>query len=155
MWYEAGKKWIMTLATKDRVTFYSSPDLKNWSKESEFGEHTGAHGGVWECPDLFPLKLNGKTYWVLIVNINPGAPNGGSGGQYFIGDFNGKDFTPVNTQARWIDYGADDYAGITWSNTGERKVFIGWMNNWLYANKVPTSTWRGATTLPRELKLQK
>jgi fructan beta-fructosidase len=155
MWYEAGKKWIMTLATKDRITFYASPNLKEWTKESEFGAQEGGHGGVWECPDLFPLKLEGKTYWVLIVNINPGAPNGGSGGQYFIGDFDGKHFTPVDNKTRWLDYGTDDYAGITWSNTGERKIFMGWMNNWTYANEVPTPSWRGAATLPRELKLEK
>lgn len=91
-WYEAGKKWVMTLATKDRITFYSSSNLKNWTKESEFGEKLGAHGGVWECPDLFPMTLNGKTHWVLIVNLNPGGPNGGSGTQYFVGNFDGKYF---------------------------------------------------------------
>ncbi|MFC7667650.1 PfkB family carbohydrate kinase [Hymenobacter humi] len=94
-WYEAGKKWVMTLATKDRITFYSSPNLKNWTKESEFGAKLGAHGGVWECPDLFPMTLNGKTHWVLIVNLNPGGPNGGSGTQYFVGNFDGKTFTPA------------------------------------------------------------
>ncbi|MCQ6960757.1 glycoside hydrolase family 32 protein [Mucilaginibacter aquariorum] len=152
-WYAAQKKWIMTLATKDRITFYSSPDLKSWTKESEFGERLGAHGGVWECPDLFPLSLNGKKYYVLLISINPGAPNGGSGTQYFIGDFDGSKFTPLDTATRWIDYGTDNYAGITWANTGGRKVFIGWMNNWTYANQVPTEEWRGATTLPRELRL--
>jgi fructan beta-fructosidase len=155
MWFEQQRKWVMTLATKDRVTFYSSSDLKKWTKESEFGEALGAHGGVWECPDLFPLAYQGKTYWVLFVSINPGAPNGGSGTQYFIGDFNGKTFHPINQNTRWIDYGTDNYAGVTWSNTGNRKIFIGWMNNWLYANKVPTVAWRGATTLPREFRLVK
>lgn len=152
-WYAEQKKWIMTLATKDRVTFYSSPDLKEWKKESEFGETLGAHGGVWECPDLFPLTLNGKRYYVLLISINPGAPNGGSGTQYFIGNFDGNKFTPLQTETRWIDHGTDNYAGVTWSNTGSRKLFIGWMNNWTYANQVPTDGWRGATTLPRELKL--
>ena len=80
-WYEAGKQWVMTLATKDRITFYTSPNLKDWTKASEFGEKLGAHGGVWECPDLFPMTLNGKTHWVLLVNLNPGGPNGGSGTQ--------------------------------------------------------------------------
>jgi fructan beta-fructosidase len=152
-WNETIKKWIMTLATKDRITFYSSPNLKDWKKESEFGEKLGAHGGVWECPDLFPLKINGKTKWVLLISINPGGPNGGSATQYFIGDFNGHEFIPASTETRWLDYGTDNYAGITWSNTGKRKIFIGWMNNWQYAGEVPTEAWRGATTVPRALKL--
>jgi fructan beta-fructosidase len=153
MWYGKEKKWIMTLATKDRITFYSSPDLKKWKKESEFGTAIGAHGGVWECPDLFSLKLNGKTYWVLIVNINPGGPNGGSATQYFIGQFDGRKFTPAETKTKWLDYGPDEYAGITWNNTGATKIFLGWMSNWEYANQVPTKTWRSAMTIPRELKL--
>jgi fructan beta-fructosidase len=154
MWYEPQKKWIMTLATKDCITFYSSKDLKSWMKESEFGAVAGAHGGVWECPDLFTLDNNGKKVWVLIVSINPGGPNKGSATQYFIGDFNGKTFTPSHTDTRWIDYGPDNYAGITWSNTGNRKIFLGWMSNWMYANVVPTETWRNAMTIPRELKLK-
>ena len=153
MWYEAGKKWVMTLATKDRVTFYSSPNLKDWKRESEFGADLGAHGGVWECPDLFPLKSNGKTFWVLLVSINPGGPNKGSATQYFIGNFDGKNFVPKSKAVKWIDYGTDNYAGVTWSNTGNRKIFMGWMNNWQYANQVPTKAWRGATTIPRELTL--
>ncbi|WP_183559932.1 glycoside hydrolase family 32 protein [Mucilaginibacter sp. SP1R1] len=154
MWYARQKKWVMTLATKDHITFYSATDLKNWKKESEFGLTEGAHGGVWECPDLFPLKLNGKTYWVLIVNLNPGGPNGGSATQYFIGQFNGSKFTPMDTQTRWLDYGPDEYAGITWGNTGNRKIFLGWMSNWEYANQVPTEKWRNAMTIPRELSLK-
>jgi fructan beta-fructosidase len=154
MWYESQKKWIMTLATKDCITFYSSPDLKSWTRESEFGKELGAHGGVWECPDLFSLDDNGKQVWVLIVNLNPGGPNGGSATQYFMGDFNGGRFTPMDSKTRWLDYGPDEYAGITWSNTGSRKLFLGWMSNWLYANVVPTATWRNAMTIPRELKLK-
>jgi len=154
MWYEPSKKWIMTLATKDRISFYSSKNLKSWTKESEFGATAGAHGGVWECPDLFTLDDNGKKVWVLIVNLNPGGPNKGSATQYFLGDFNGNTFTPYNTNIKWIDYGPDEYAGITWSNTGNRKIFLGWMSNWLYAERVPTETWRNAMTVPRELKLQ-
>jgi len=154
MWNEASNNWIMTLATLDHITFYSSPDLKTWTKESEFGKNQGAHGGVWECPDLFPLELNGKTYWVLLVSINPGGANGGSGTQYFIGQFDGKTFTPDHQDIRWLDYGTDDYAGVTWSNTGDRKVFIGWMSNWQYANVVPTDPWRSASTIARELKLK-
>ena len=154
MWFEASKKWIMTLATKDRVTFFSSLNLKDWKKESEFGAQLGAHGGVWECPDLFPLSLNGKIYWVLLVSINPGGPNQGSATQYFVGNFNGNSFIPKNTATKWIDYGPDNYAGVTWSNTGKRKIFLGWMSNWLYATQVPTVKWRSAMTVPRELSLQ-
>ncbi len=118
MWYGPGKKWIMSLATKDRITFYSSGNLKNWVKESDFGSQTGAHGGVWECPDLFPLTVEGKKLWVLFVSINPGGLNGGSATQYFIGNFDGKKFVPNRTDTRWLDYGTDNYAGVTWSNTG-------------------------------------
>jgi len=155
MWYAKEKKWVMTLATKDDITFYSSPDLKNWKKESEFGKELGAHGGVWECPDLFPLTFENKTHWVLIVNLNPGGPNGGSATQYFIGQFDGNKFTPADTKTRWLDYGPDEYAGITWSNTGNRRIFLGWMSNWQYANQVPTVKWRNAMTIPRELTLFK
>lgn len=153
MWYEAGKKWIMTLATKDRITFYSSANLKDWKRESDFGANLGAHGGVWECPDLFPLERNGKTVWVLLVSINPGGPNGGSATQYFTGNFDGNKFTANSKVEKWVDYGTDNYAGVTWSNTGKRKIFIGWMNNWQYANLVPTKNWRGANTLARDLSL--
>jgi fructan beta-fructosidase len=154
-WYEAEKKWIMTLATLDRISFYSSPNLKDWTKESEFGKEFGAHGGVWECPDLFPLQYNEQQVWVLIVNINPGGPNGGSATQYFTGQFDGHKFTPFQTDTRWLDYGPDEYAGVTWSNTGNRKIFLGWMSNWQYADKVPTHPWRSAMTIPRELSLEK
>ena len=142
------------MATKDRITFYASPDLKNWKKESEFGNDLGAHGGVWECPDLFPLNHNGKKIWVLVVNINPGGPNKGSATQYFLGDFDGNRFIPNSTETKWLDYGPDEYAGITWSNTGNRKIFIGWMSNWMYANLVPSVKWRNAMTVPRELHLK-
>jgi fructan beta-fructosidase len=154
MWYAAGKKWVLTLATLDHITFFSSPDLKNWKPESEFGKTLGAHGGVWECPDLFPMKLNGKTHWVLIVNLNPGGPNGGSATQYFVGNFDGSKFTPADIKTRWLDYGPDEYAGITWNNTGNRHIFLGWMSNWEYANQVPTVKWRNAMTIPRELGLK-
>ncbi len=154
-WYEKGNKWIMTLATKDRITFYSSPDLKSWTKESEFGEKVGAHGGVWECPDLFPMTHNGDTVWVLFVSINPGGPNSGSATQYFTGQFGGKTFTPFQTDIRWIDHGPDNYAGVTWSNVGDRKLFLGWMSNWQYGQVVPTYPWRSAMTVPRDLGLKK
>ena len=145
----------MTLATKDRITFYSSPNLKDWKKESDFGEKVGAHGGVWECPDLIPFEVDGKKAWALLVSINPGGPNGGSATQYFVGDFDGSIFTPFSTDTKWIDYGTDNYAGVTWSNSGNRKIFLGWMSNWQYANVVPTKAWRSAMTVPRELTLKK
>ncbi len=155
MWYAPQNKWIMTLATKDRVTFYSSPNLKDWQKESDFGSTLGAHTGVWECPNLFSLKFGDKTYWVLIGSVNPGGPNGGSATQYFIGDFDGKTFTPAgNTTTKWIDYGPDDYAGVTWNNTGGRKIFLGWMSNWMYAGQVPSVKWRNSMTIPRDLSLK-
>ncbi|WP_161890174.1 glycoside hydrolase family 32 protein [Pontibacter russatus] len=176
LWYEEGQKWIMTLAVKDHISFYSSPNLLDWKLESDFGANVGAHGGVWECPDLFKLPVEGtdEEKWVLIVNINPGAPNGGSGTQYFIGNFDGSKFvmdpqfeaglqaeptiaTTVNGQEGiWLDYGRDEYAGVTWANVPEedgRRLFMGWMSNWAYANVVPTEKWRSAMTMARTLEL--
>ena len=176
-WFEKGQKWIMTLAVKDHISFYSSKNLLAWTKESDFGADIGGHGGVWECPDLFKLPVTGtgQEKWVLIVNINPGAPNGGSGTQYFVGKFDGKNFVldnefkaqltgQANTpgavkkgEGIWLDYGMDNYAGITWSNVPEadgRRLFIGWMSNWKYANVVPTEKWRSATTIARTLTLE-
>ena len=158
-WNEVSKQWVMTLAVKDHIEFYGSPDLKTWSKLSEFGKSLGGHGGVWECPDLFSLMDDqGNTKWILFVSINPGGPQGGSATQYFVGDFNGKDLTSQDTVTRWIDHGADNYAGVTWSDVPKsdgRRLFIGWMSNWQYANVVPTKLWRSATTLPREVVLIK
>lgn len=149
--------WLMALAVKDHIEFYNSPDLINWTKLSEFGNTIGAHGGVWECPDLIPLKTeSGETKYVLLVSINPGGPQKGSATQYFIGDFTKGVFTPDDTMIRWLDYGPDNYAGVTWSNLPteqNRTLFIGWMSNWLYANQVPTEKWRSAMTIPRELSL--
>ncbi|MDR0266245.1 MAG: glycoside hydrolase family 32 protein [Sphingobacterium sp.] len=155
MWFEQTKSWIMTLATKDCITFYSSRDLKTWKKESEFGKQVGAHGGVWECPDLIPMNYKGSTKWVLLVSINPGGPNGGSVTQYFVGDFDGHQFRTADTKIKWLDWGPDNYAGVTWSNLGDRHLMIGWMSNWQYANVVPTNRWRSASTIPRTLALEK
>lgn len=154
-WHEQSKNWVASIAAQDQISFYASSDLKNWEKLSDFGKTVGSHDGVWECPDLFPIEYKGKTVWVLIVNINPGGPNGGSASQYFVGDFNGKEFKCDYKQTKWIDYGPDEYAGVTWSNTDKRKIFIGWMSNWQYANIVPTEKFRNAFTLPRELGLKK
>ncbi len=154
---EGEKEWIMTLAAQDRIQFFSSPDLKNWRQIGEFGQNIGAHGGVWECPDLIRMKApNGEDKWVLLVSINPGGPQKGSATQYFIGDFKNGVFTPDDTMIRWLDYGPDNYAGVTWANLPngqDRTLFIGWMSNWLYAQVVPTQSWRSAMTLPRELSL--
>jgi fructan beta-fructosidase len=159
-WLASRGRWIMTLAVADHVSFYSSPDLKEWIHESDFGKDEGAHGGVWECPDLveIPVAGSGERKAVLLVSVNPGGPNGGSATQYFIGRFNGREFTPdssVSHAARWVDYGTDDYAGSTWSGAtpGDRQLFIGWMNNWEYGNLVPTQRWRSAMTVPRTLTL--
>lgn len=167
-WDETHKQWIMALAAQDRIHFYKSSNLKNWEFASEFGKNIGAHGGVWECPDFFEIKVEGtkETKWILIVNLNPGGPNGGSGVQYFVGDFDGKTFTMDTTfaervnneKAVWADYGKDNYAGVTWNNvptSDGRRLFIGWMSNWDYAQQVPTTAWRSSTTIPRELKLVK
>ena len=167
-WDETHKQWIMALAAQDRIHFYKSSNLKNWEFASEFGKNIGAHGGVWECPDFFEIKVEGtkEKKWILIVNLNPGGPNGGSGVQYFVGDFDGKTFTMnqsfaervKNEKAVWADYGKDNYAGVTWNNvptSDGRRLFIGWMSNWEYAQQVPTTIWRSSTTIPRELKLVK
>lgn len=149
--------WVMTLAVADHIEFYHSTNLIDWSKSGEFGKTVGAHGGVWECPDLIPLKtLSGELKYVLLVSINPGGPQKGSATQYFIGDFQDGVFTPDDTMIRWMDYGPDNYAGVTISNIPEdqnRVVLIGWMSNWLYAQQVPTKSWRSAMTIPRNLSL--
>ena len=152
-------KWVMVLAAGQKVEFYSSANLLKWQHMSDFGTGLGAHGGVWECPDLFPLAYGDTTKWVLLVSINPGGPNGGSATQYFTGDFDGTEFIPDNSgdTVSWLDYGPDDYAGVTYSGippTDGRRIFIGWMNNWAYAQVVPTSGWRSAMTLPRRLFLR-
>lgn len=168
IWDDDSQQWIMALAAYDQTQFWGSPDLKNWKHLSDFGLEWGAHGGVWECPDFFPMVTSetGEKKWVLIQSLNPGGANGGSGTQYFVGDFDGKVFTleesfakdVANQQALWIDYGRDNYAGVTWSDIPKsdgRRLFLGWMSNWNYATVVPTEKWRSATTIPRELVLRK
>lgn len=158
IWNDKIQKWNLVLSAHDHVQIYSSVDLKEWTYESSFGIDAGAHGGVWECPDLFPLQVEGtdETKWVLIVNINPGGPNGGSGTQYFLGQFDGNQFTADSKETSWIDWGRDNYAGVTWSDVPKedgRRIFLGWMSNWEYAQVVPTEKWRSAMTVPRALSL--
>ncbi|MEP7344519.1 MAG: glycoside hydrolase family 32 protein, partial [Gemmatimonadaceae bacterium] len=161
-WHAPTSRWVMTVALskEKKLRFYTSPDLKQWKQAGEFGP-AGATGGLWECPDLFPLKVEGGgTKWVLIVNINPGGPVGGSGTQYFVGEFDGARFVSDADakDVRWADYGADFYAGVSWSDVPEsdgRRVWLGWMSNWSYAQEVPTSPWRSAMTVPRELTLRR
>lgn len=158
-WNEQTNKWNLIMAVNDRVHIYSSPNIKDWTFESEFGKNIGAHGGVWECPDLFPLKVEGAETekWVMLVSINPGGPNKGSATQYFTGKFDGHKFVPDELIEKWVDWGRDNYAGVTWSNIpgrDGRRIFIGWMSNWAYATVVPTTVWRSATTIPRELSLK-
>jgi fructan beta-fructosidase len=160
IWNDEIQQWNLVLSAHDHVQIYTSDDLKSWKHESDFGIDAGTHDGVWECPDLFPLQVEGtdETKWVLIVNINPGGPNGGSGTQYFLGDFDGHEFTVDSKETNWVDWGRDNYAGVTWSDVPKedgRRIFLGWMSNWAYANVVPTEEWRSAMTLPRTLSLVK
>jgi fructan beta-fructosidase len=153
-WHEQSHRWIMALACTNRVSFYSSLNLREWTWLSDFSQNAGE--GVWECPDLFELPTgDGDARWVLLVSVTLGGPQGGSATQYFVGQFNGQDFLSEHHDTRWLDWGTDHYAGVTWSNTGTRKLLIGWMSNWRYANKTPTEGWRGSMTLPRELTLQR
>lgn len=156
-WHEGSQSWILVLVAGDHARLFRSPNLLEWEYMSEFGRDKGAHGGVWECPDLFPLKVegSGEEKWVLIISVNPGAPNGGSGTQYFLGSFNGSTFTSNQKDTRWLDWGTDNYAGVTYNNVpnGDR-ILIGWMSNWAYAMKTPTEKWRSAMTVPRKLSLR-
>ncbi len=157
-WNAKTKQWTMMLVAGDHLQIWLSKDLLQWEKASVFGKKQGAHGGVWECPDLFPLQVEGTdiTKWVLLISVNPGAPNGGSGTQYFIGDFDGTTFTSTQKETRWLDWGTDNYAGVTYNNTPNKdRIFIGWMSNWNYATKTPTLRWRSAMTVPRKLNLKK
>ncbi|NOW48648.1 fructan beta-fructosidase [Novosphingobium sp. SG751A] len=165
-WHAPSRRWVMALAVGDHSEFFGSADLKQWRRLSSFGAGLGPHGAVWECPDLLPLRVAGthKTKWVLIQSFNPGGPNGGSATQYFVGDFDGKTFKMdpdfarkmQSSGPRWLDWGRDNYAGVTWSGLQRRDgraLLIGWMNNWDYGEKTPTKAWRSAMTLPRELSL--
>ena len=145
-------RWLMTIARPDlhQISFFTSPNLKEWEHLSDFGPAAEV-GGCWECPDLF--QLGDK--WVLIVSLNPGGYQVGSGTQYFVGQWDGKEFIADDLHTRWLDYGRDNYAGVTFNDAPEEKrIFMGWMSNWEYARKVPTDPWGSAMTLPRELSLE-
>ena len=157
-WNEDIKAWNLILAAGQEMRIYSSKDLKDWKYESSFGKEYGNHSGVWECPDLFEIKnekLNIKN-WVLICNINPGGPFGGSATQYFVGQFDGHKFTceSMPKVTKWMDYGKDHYATVSFYNAPEnRRVVLAWMSNWQYANQVPTKQYRSGNSIPRDLGL--
>lgn len=162
-WDEDAKQWVLLLAhaLEHEMLVFTSPDMREWTLQSSFGKGLGAQDGVWECPDLFKLPVDGsgKEKWVLLCNLNPGGPFGGSATQYFVGDFDGKVFTPDkdadgNVPTKWMDYGKDHYATVSWSDAPDsRRTVIGWMSNWQYAPEVPTQQFRSANTLPREVGL--
>jgi levanase/fructan beta-fructosidase len=152
-WHEQTKRWIVVLAVGQEVQFYSSTNMKEWKYESSFGRQYGNHDGVWECPDM--LCFGEK--WVLLLNINPGGPFGGSATQYFVGHFDGRTFVCEDdpSETKWMDYGKDHYATVTFHNAPEgRIVALPWMSNWQYANQVPTRQFRSANGLPRDLGLK-
>ncbi|MBL9137560.1 MAG: glycoside hydrolase family 32 protein [Verrucomicrobiales bacterium] len=183
-WHAPSDRWIMvvSLPVERRVSLYASPNLREWTHLSDFGP-AGALKGIWECPDLFPVRVEGRSArdsrWVLIVNVGSGAPAGGSGCQYFVGTFDGRTFqTDSRTvpdpgfgpagdshslsrgtvePALWADWGRDFYAAVSWSGVpgrDGRQIWLGWMSNWEYAQDVPTSPWRSAMTVPRDLRLR-
>ena len=153
--YEPAKAWYMIVSADKEMRFYKSADLKHWEYVSAFGRGYGAQPNQFECPDFFPMSVNGKQKWVMIVNINPGCLFGGSCTEYFVGDFDGKTFTCDNKPevAKFLDFGKDHYATVTFSNLGDRIVAVPWMNNWQYANLTPTQQFRSCNALPRELRI--
>ena len=156
-WYEKGKCWYMIVSADKETRFYKSKNLKKWEYVSAFGNGMGQQPCQYECPDFFQLPVNGdpnNMKWVMIMNINPGCLFGGSATEYFVGDFDGKNFTCTDAhEAKWMDYGKDHYATVTFSNTGNRVLAMTWMSNWQYADLTPFKQNRGANGLPRELKL--
>ncbi|MBR3648147.1 MAG: glycoside hydrolase family 32 protein [Paludibacteraceae bacterium] len=151
---EQADRWTMILACQQEVRFYGSPNLKEWTLLSRFGEGYGAHGGVWECPDLVPMG----DQWVLLLNINPGGPFGGSATQYFVGNWDGTTFTCIDEpeETKWLDFGKDHYATVTWHNAPDNRIVaIGWMSNWQYATVLPTVAFRSQNTIARDLSLYK
>ena len=157
-WYEPAQKWYMIVSADKNMRFYSSTDLKQWEYLSQFGEGYGVQPNQFECPDFIQLPVDGNKdnmKWVMIVNVNPGCPFGGSATEYFVGTFDGKEFKCDNDKSvtKWLDFGKDHYATVCFSNTGDRVIAVPWMSNWQYANVTPIRQYRGANALPRELSL--
>lgn len=164
-WNNEMGKWVMVVALpqQHKVQFYASDNLIDWEYLSDFGP-AGATGGIWECPDMFPISVDGdpeNIKWVLHVDMNPGAIAGGSGSQFFVGDWDGETFTADESisdgDVIWADYGTDYYAAISWNNLPEedgRRIMLGWMSNWMYANNIPTDPWRSAMAVPRTIHLE-
>lgn len=157
-WYEPAQKWYMIVSADKEMRFYSSSNLKEWEYLSGWGKGYGVQPNQFECPDFFQLPVNGNEKnkkWVMIVNVNPGCIWGGSGTEYFVGDFDGKEFKCDSEPevAKWLDWGKDHYATVTFSNTGNRVIAVPWMSNWQYANQTPTLQYRSSNSIPRELKL--
>ncbi|ODA11169.1 fructan hydrolase [Paenibacillus peoriae] len=174
-WHDESSMWIMVLAVRERVEFYTSPNLKEWSFASEFGSDIPhIHRGIFECPDIFQIQVDedpNTTKWILMLSVgdrngvnpdDPEPPAGGSGMMYFIGNFDGKAFALDGTlesfdTIKWVDYGSDFYAAVTWNgipNEDGRKIWVGWMNNWRYGTTLPSEKWRGKMSIPRELQLR-
>jgi len=160
-WHAATGKWVMvvSLAVEKVIVFYGSEDLKNWTELSRFGPAGAINKPNWECPDLFELPVEGeagKKRWVLEIDMGNGAIAGGSGSEYFVGNFDGTRFQ-TQQHAQWVDHGRDFYAPISWENlpdTDGRRIWVGWFNNW-QTSGIPTSPWRGCMTIPRVLSLRK
>lgn len=164
-WHAPTRRWVMVavMALENRAVIFTSPDLRQWTFASSFGP-AGARGKNWECPDLFELPVeggaSGERRWVLGVNLGDNGVAGGSGGQYFVGDFDGRRFTPVPgwpDEAQWMDYGADFYAAVSWNDLPPRdgrRIWIGWASDWRYAEAIPTWPSRGLMTAPREVTLK-
>ena len=149
--------WSLVLAAGDRVHFYKSEDLKRWEKTGEFGPEGNLASGVWECPDLFQVEAeDGRKLWVLIVSMTTTTEDGRCRTQYFLGDFDGDKFIQQQKEEEplWIDFGFDNYAGVTFQNL-EEPLFLGWAMNWGYANETPTGEYCGQMTLARSLRAVK
>lgn len=157
-WYAPQNKWVMIVSADKNMRFYESKDLKKWNYMSEWGAGYGPQPNQFECPDFFEMAVDGNAQhkkWVMIVNINPGFVYGGSGTMYFVGQFDGHKFTcdTAPNDVKWLDWGKDHYATVTYSNTPGRIIAMPWMSNWQYANLTPTQQFRSQNALPRELKL--
>lgn len=160
-WHEPSDRWVMvvSLAVEKVLVFYESKDLKHWNELSRFGPAGTIDKSNWECPDLFELPVQGepdRKLWALEVDMGSGSVAGGSGGEYFVGTFDGQQFRTLQ-QAQWVDYGRDFYAPVSWENIPDadgRRIWIGWFNNWQTC-LIPTSPWRSCMTIPRVLSLKK